>query len=320
MSNYPNYGLLDVKQVNVNAPSGFKFVDAVDSSKSVTLKVTGTIGAGNADVVLPVSGSLLTTASDVNVNKLTGLDALGQPGLHNSDLMYFADHSDGYDPKGVTLADLASFVGGGGGGLPDTGYTPANFIVADGSGDLQGVAMSQDATLSATGAVTIANGAITNAKVSGSAAIEYNKLSLSNSIVNADISGGANIAYSKLNLANSVTSNDISGTLAYNKLDLSNSVVNADLSNSANIATSKLAAGFNTAGTWEASKICSVDANADATGGRHLTVSGDVQATTGAMYLGGKSDEGSYRMVVSGGSFLIQKRETGSWVTKGTFS
>lgn len=65
-------------------------------------------------------------------------------------------------------------------------------------------------------------GLITNAMVSGSAAIAYSKLNLGTSIVNADVSASAAIAYSKLNL----------GT----------SIVNADVSTSAAIAMSKLAA------------------------------------------------------------------------------
>lgn len=69
----------------------------------------------------------------------------------------------------------------------------------------------------------IEDGSVTNAKVSGSAAIAYSKLSLSNSIVNADIASAAAIAYSKLSL--------------------SGSIVNADLSVSAAIARSKIATG-----------------------------------------------------------------------------
>lgn len=55
---------------------------------------------------------------------------------------------------------------------------------------------------------------ITNAHISGSAAIAYSKLSLANSIVNADIATGAAIAYSKLNLANSVTAADLTTGVA----------------------------------------------------------------------------------------------------------
>ena len=97
----------------------------------------------------------------------------------------------------------------------------------------------------------IVDGTITNADISGTAAITYGKLNLANSIVtgdiangtiaDADISGTAAIAYSKLSLANSIVTGDItdgtivnadiSGTAAidYSKLNLTNSIVSGDI-------------------------------------------------------------------------------------------
>jgi hypothetical protein len=73
--------------------------------------------------------------------------------------------------------------------------------------------------------------AIVNADISGSAAIAYSKLALSNSIVNADIASGAAIVYSKLSLAGSIVNADIASgaAIAYSKLALSNSIVSGDL-------------------------------------------------------------------------------------------
>lgn len=84
---------------------------------------------------------------------------------------------------------------------------------------------------------------VVNADVSGSAAIAYSKLALSNSIVNADINTAAAIAYSKLALSNSIVNADInsSAAIVYSKLSLSNSIVNADINSAAAIAYSKLA-------------------------------------------------------------------------------
>lgn len=61
-------------------------------------------------------------------------------------------------------------------------------------------ALTGDVTATGPGSVaaTIANGVITNAMVSGSAAIAYSKLNLATSILNSDISASAAIAFSKL--------------------------------------------------------------------------------------------------------------------------
>lgn len=82
-----------------------------------------------------------------------------------------------------------------------------------------------DVTASGPGAAaaTIAAGAVTNSKVSSSAAIAYSKLNLSGSVVNADIGTSAAIARSKL--------------------DFGSGLVNADIATAAAIARSKVATG-----------------------------------------------------------------------------
>jgi hypothetical protein len=106
-------------------------------------------------------------------------------------------------------------------------------------------ALTGDVTASGPGSVaaTIAAGAVTNAKVSNTAAIAYSKLNLAGSVVNADISAAAAIAYSKLALTGSIVNADISAAaaIAYSKLSLTGSVVNADISGAAAIAYGKLA-------------------------------------------------------------------------------
>jgi len=90
----------------------------------------------------------------------------------------------------------------------------------------------------------IASSTITNANISGSAAIAYSKLNLSASIVNADVASGAAIAYAKLNLSASIVDADVASgaAIAYAKLALSASIVNADIAAAAAIDYSKLAA------------------------------------------------------------------------------
>lgn len=121
----------------------------------------------------------------------------------------------------------------------------------------------------------IADSAITNVKVSASAAIVYSKLALSNSILNADINSAAAIVYSKLSLANSIVNADINSAaaIAYSKLALSGSIVNADINAAAAIAYSKLALS---------ASVQASDMNSGAaTSGQVLTANG----TGGAAYL-----------------------------------
>lgn len=105
-------------------------------------------------------------------------------------------------------------------------------------------AISSHVGLGASNTVLTDNGwsLIANANVSGSAAIAYSKLALTNSILNADINTAAAIAYSKLNLTGSILNADINGSaaIAYSKLNLSGSIVNADINGSAAIAYTKL--------------------------------------------------------------------------------
>lgn len=92
--------------------------------------------------------------------------------------------------------------------------------IGNGSSQASQQSVSGDITITGGGVVTIANNAITNAKVSSSAAIAYSKLNLSTSIVNADISNSAAIARNKTATGNSfrVVVNDSSGIMSENSI------------------------------------------------------------------------------------------------------
>jgi len=167
--------------------------------------------------------------------------------------------------------------------------TSRNFQI---TGDVEASAVSFNGTAAVTLTTAIATGAIVNADINASAAIDKTKISgtaitagdtgtvtstmiANDTIVNADINSAAAIAYSKLNLANSIVNADISGSagIAYSKLSLNGSItsadivdgtiVNGDISASANIALSKLAtdplARANHTGTQTASTISDFD-------------------------------------------------------------
>ena len=119
-----------------------------------------------------------------------------------------------------------------------TGYV----YIGNGSSTAEARVVSGDATLSQTGDLQIAAGAIVNSDVNSSAGITYPKLNLSNSILNADINSSAGITYPKLNLAGSILNADIStnASVAYTKLNLTGNVTNADIIASAGIPYTKL--------------------------------------------------------------------------------
>lgn len=126
----------------------------------------------------------------------------------------------------VTLSDA------GGGNLGISGsisqaLPSGDLFVGNGSNVATAVTPTGDVTFSNTGVTLISTGAITNSKVSNSAAIAYSKLNLSASIVNADISSSAAIAYSKLNLASSIVDSDISSSAAISRSKIAAGTVSA---------------------------------------------------------------------------------------------
>ena len=99
-SDYDTYGNLKIKSVLLDAPSGVKFFDPNDDSKSVTLKATG-LGAGNVDIQLPTSaGTLMTTGDSMNL----------QPGDIDNTNLFAADvvDSSALAPNAVSDTHIAA--------------------------------------------------------------------------------------------------------------------------------------------------------------------------------------------------------------------
>lgn len=132
------------------------------------------------------------------------------------------------------------------------------------------------------GAVTtqkLGASAVTNAKVSASAAIAYSKLNLAGGIVNADVNSAAAIAYSKLNLAGGI--------------------LNADVNASAAIAGSKLATNSNLPGSaWTA-------------GGLTIVTAATAPASFGLQIIRGIV--GATGTIVAGEGFTVSKTGTGTY-------
>ena len=124
---------------------------------------------------------------------------------------------------------------------------------------------------------------------------------------------------SNLFAANVVDAN----ALADNAVDAgaiaNDAVVEAKIQNNA-VTKAKIADAPTTYGTAEASKLVAVDASKDLSGlndvsGASFVASGVVQAGAAqAFRLGGDAD-GSFRMAIDSGNFVIQKKVTGAWET-----
>ena len=351
-SDYPDYGRLHSKSVALSE-DGIKIIANADSSKSVTLKCTPS-QAGNVDISLPTSaGALLSAGSDLEASNLVNFNSVTPGTLANADTFVFGDADASHAAKGVTAADLKTFINAGEVALPSG---TNDQLLYNNAGTWTAVDASGDLTHSA-GAFTVANGAIDNAKVAAGANIEKSKLAALNidnsdvavganiaknklaalEIDNSDVAAGANISKSKL-AALEIADADVAAgaAIAYNKLALSNSIVEGDLTNNA-VTADKLAAnsvnefkiGSNqvkdshivsagTAGTAEATKFVKLDASKDISGLNAVgmaTATAQTSVEAPAFYFG----TNQWRMQIVGGNLVMQKYDTGTWTTHHTF-
>ena len=209
-SDFDTYGRLHAKSAFLSQ-EGVRIHLDTDDSKTITLKATPS-QAGNVDITLPTApGELLNGGSDLAAAKITGIQALGQPGIADADVLLYADADDSQNPKGVTASDLKTYVGS----LPSG--TDAQILVNN-SGTYASVAMSGDATISNAGAVTLQAGSVADAEVAAGANISQSKLNLA--ITDAEVQAGANIAKSKLASLNIVNGDvDAGAAIAGSKVN-----------------------------------------------------------------------------------------------------
>ena len=351
-SDYDTYGRMHAKSLYLSE-DGIRLHNNADDTQTVTLKCTPS-EVGNVDISLPTSaGALLSAGSDLEASQLVNFNSLTPGSLVNGDTFVFGDASASHAAKGVTAADLKTFINAGEVSLPSG---TNDQLMYNNAGTWEAVDASGDVTHSA-GAFTVANGAIDNAKISGAAAIEKSKLAALNidnsdvapgagieksklaalDIQDSDVAAGATIAKSKLASLEIADADVAAGAnIAYNKLALSNSIVEGDLTNNA-VTADKLAAnsvnefkiGSNqvkdshivsagSPGTAEATKFVNLDASKDvsglnAVGMATATAQTSVEAPT--FYFGSNQ----WRMQIDTGNLVMQKWNGSSWDTHHTF-
>ena len=312
-------------------PLSFEFAN---QSAARTLSVPAL--SGNAEMLTDLSS---IAATQVNLN-----GANAETSLADTDEFLFYDASASANRK-VTGANLKTYVGSGS-SVPSG--TSGQVIVYDASNAAAAVSLSGDATIDNTGSMTIANNAISEAKLAsgavssgklaagavnaaaiGSGAVESAKLAagaVNEAALAANAVSSGKLAAGAVNEAalgaGAVTSaklaaNAVNGTaladdaVASAKLQ-NDAVTSAKIQNNA-VTDAKINSFPTSAGTMEASKIVVCDANKDLTGGRNLTLTGTSQAAEMAI---GSSQ---WKFVISGGNLLLQYWSGSAWVTKQQF-
>jgi hypothetical protein len=231
----------------------------------LTTGVTGTLPVANG-------GTGVTTSTGSGANVLGTSPTISSPTITGTGAI-----------AGTFTGNLTGNVTGSSGSTTGNAATATALATARTfqlTGDVEASGVTFDGTGNVSLTTVIGTGAIVNADVNVSAAIDKTKISgtaitagdtgtvtstmiANDTIVNADINSAAAIAYSKLNLAGSITSSDIvdativnadisaTAAIAKTKLDLGGTItsadlvdgtiVNSDINASAAIALSKLA-------------------------------------------------------------------------------
>ena len=237
-------------------PHGLVIADVITTTNTKTL-TNKTISAADNTLtgVATLTGTQTLTNKTLTSPTITGTGAIA--GTFTGNL------------TGNVTGNVSGSAGSatGNAGTATALQTARNFQL---TGDVEASAVSFDGTGNVSLTTVIGTGAIVNADINSSAAIDKTKISgtaitaadsgtvtsamiADGTIVNGDISASAGIAYSKLSLNSSITSADI----------VDGTIVNGDISSSAAIALSKLAtdplARANHTGTQTASTISDFD-------------------------------------------------------------
>jgi hypothetical protein len=306
MTTLSTYGELTTKSLKCESDLTFQTADA----NSTILRATD--GSGDQVISIPAqsgNSSLLTTESSVAAAKVDVNGATAETSPADADEALVYDSSASANVK-MALSDLKTYFTAGSGVPAGTD----NQIITYSGTSAQAVSMSGDATIVASGAISLSDDAVVTSKILD-ANVTTAKLAddsvtaaklASNAVVNDSVDASAAIAYSKLDLSNSIVAGDLT----------SSSVTTAKINNGA-VTNPKIQALTSVvAGTVSGLKLMLPDTNKDLSGFRNLTSTGSVQA---ADVLIGTSE---WRIINSGSDLLFQKWDSGTsaWVTKSTIS
>ena len=163
-SDYDTYSRIHAKSILLSE-AGVKFHLDTDDTKTITLKGTPS-AVGNIDLQLPVgAGTLMLTNDDLDSRNLVNGNLLTSVSPADGDGFLMYDASDSSAPKRVLGSALKTYVSSV--ALPSA--TEAQMLVANSSGVYASVSMSGDATVNASGVLTLANDSVGTAQVEAGA-------------------------------------------------------------------------------------------------------------------------------------------------------
>ena len=321
-SDYDTYSRLHCKSIMLSE-AGVKYHLDTDDSKTITLKATPS-ASGNIDLQLPTSaGTLMLTDGDLDARNLTNLQNLVSVSPEDSDAFMLRDHSDNSNPKVVTGTALKSYLSSV--ALPSA--TEAQMLVANSSGVYASVSMSGNATVSASGALTLADASVSASKLASDAVTTAKILNANVTAVKLNINGAT--ALSGAVLGNdevliydaSSTSNvkvPMSGIATYVSANLTNgSVVNADLADDA-VSTAKIVDANVTSAKLASDAVTTAKLADDCVTSAKLApaVALDTSVEAPIVYVGSSK----WRLQLSGNDLVFQYWNGSSWVLGQTIS
>jgi len=234
-SSYDDYSRIHCKSILLSE-AGVKFHLDTDDTKTITLKGTPS-AVGNIDLQLPVgAGTLMRTSDDLDSRNLVHGNLLASVIPVNDDAFLIYDASDSNEPKRVLGSSLKDYIGPV--ALPSA--TEAQMLVANSSGVYASVSMSGDATVNASGVLTLANDSVGTAQVEAGA-ITAGKLNING----ATLLSGAVVAGDEMLLYDASSTSNVkvpmSGVATYVSANLTNNAVSTVKVADSAITTAKVA-------------------------------------------------------------------------------
>ena len=163
-SSYDDYSRIHCKSILLSE-AGVKFYLDTDDTKTITLKASPS-SSGNVDLQLPTSaGTLMRTADNLDSRNLAHGNLLTSVTPADGDGFLIYDDSDSSAPKRVLGSVLKTYIGSV--ALPSA--TEAQMLVANSSGVYASQTLSGDATVNASGVLTLANDSVGSAQVEAGA-------------------------------------------------------------------------------------------------------------------------------------------------------